>query len=49
MSHQLSWSHYCELLPVNSIDKINYYIKIAEEQELSVRKLRKNNKNILSN
>ena len=40
VSAQLSWSHYCELLQVNSIDKINYYIKITEEQNLSVRKLR---------
>ena len=40
LSHQLSWSHYCELLPVNSIDKINYYIKITEEEKLSVRELR---------
>ena len=45
MSHQLSWSHYCELLPVNSIDKINYYIKITEEQNLSVRELRERIKN----
>ena len=45
MSHQLSWSHYCELLPVNSIDKINYYIKIIEEQNLSVRELRAKIKN----
>ena len=45
MSHQLSWSHYCELLPVNSIDKINYYIKITEEQNLSVRELRTKIKN----
>ncbi len=45
MSHQLSWSHYCELLPVNSIDKINYYIKITEEQNLSVRELRQRIKN----
>ena len=45
MSHQLSWSHYCELLPVNSIDKINYYIKITKEQNLSVRELRKRIKN----
>ena len=41
MSHQLSWSHYCELLPVNSIDKINYYIKIVEDENLTVRELRK--------
>ena len=45
MSHQLSWSHYCELLPVNSIDKINYYIKITEEQNLSVRELKTKIKN----
>ena len=40
VSAQLSWSYYCELLPINSIDKINYYIKITEEQNLSVRELR---------
>ena len=45
MSHQLSWSHYCELLPVNSIDKINYYIKITKEQNLSIRELRAQIKN----
>ena len=45
MSHQLSWSHYCELLPVNSIDKINYYIKITKEQNLSIRELRTKIKN----
>ncbi len=45
MSHQLTWSHYSELLPVNNIDKINYYIKITEEQNLSVRKLRDKIKN----
>ena len=37
---QLSWTHYCILLPLNDINKINYYIKITEEQNLSVRKLR---------
>ena len=36
----LSYGHYVELLPINSIDKINYYIKIIEEQNLSVRELR---------
>ena len=45
VSAQLSWSHYCELLQVNSVDKINYYIKITEEQNLSVRELRKRIKN----
>ena len=38
--HQLSWSHYRELVPLNSIDKINYYIKISVIQNLSVRHLR---------
>ena len=28
------------MLPLNDINKINYYIKITEEQNLSVRKLR---------
>ena len=39
MSDKLSYSHYCELIWFD-IDKINYYIKIAEEQNLSVRELR---------
>lgn len=30
MGHQLSWSHYRELIPLKSIDKINYYIQICE-------------------
>ena len=49
MPHQLSWSHILSILPIDDVDKINYYIKIAEEQNLSIRELRKNNKNILSN
>ena len=40
MSHQLTWSHYSELLVINDINEINYYIKIIEEQNLSVRVLR---------
>ena len=40
LSAQLSWSHYCELLPINAIDKITYYLNICEEQNLSVRELR---------
>ena len=46
---QLSWSHYRTLLSLLDENMIEYYIKIIIEQELSVRKLRKNNKNILSN
>ena len=41
LSAQLSWSHYCELLSLESIDEINYYIKITESNNLSVRELRK--------
>ena len=44
MSDKLSYSHYCELIWFD-IDKINYYIKIAEEQKLSVRELRERTKN----
>lgn len=40
MSAQLTWSHYCELLSINSLTKINYYIMITNEQKLSVRQLR---------
>ena len=41
LSGKLTWSHYCELLSIDSIDKVNYYIKIVEEENLSVRELRK--------
>jgi len=40
VSPLLSYSHYVELLPYNDLDKIQYYIKIVEEQKLSVRQLR---------
>ena len=40
MSGQLTWSHYIELLKLVDKEKINYYIKITEEQNLSVRELR---------
>ena len=42
---QLSWSHYCELLPLKDINEINYYIKITIEQCLSKRQLREKIKN----
>ena len=45
LSTILTWSHYTELLPVNDINKINYYIKIIEQQNLSVRELRERIKN----
>ncbi len=37
---QLTWSHYVELLLIKDVNKINYYIKIYEEQTLSKRELR---------
>ena len=40
LSAKLSWSHYDEILRFDDINKINYYIKIIEEQSLSIRKLR---------
>ena len=40
VSQQLSYGHYIELLPFEDIDKVKYYIKIIEEQNLSIRKLR---------
>ena len=40
LSAQLSWSHYCELLSLDSIEQIMYYIKITEINNLSVRQLR---------
>ena len=41
LSHQLVWSHYVELLSLKDLNKINYYIKITEDWNLSVRELRK--------
>ena len=45
LADQLSWSHYCELLPLKDINEINYYIKITSEQFLSKRQLRERIKN----
>ena len=45
LSAQLSWSHYCELFSIESLEKINYYIMITEEQNLSVRQLKQKIKN----
>ena len=41
LSAKLSWSHYDEILRFDDINKIVFYIKISEQQSLSVRKLRK--------
>ena len=40
VSAQLSWSHYCELLSFEDINKINYYIELVKSNNLSVRQLR---------
>jgi len=40
LSTQLSWSHYVELLSLNNIDEINYYIDVCINNNLSVRELR---------
>lgn len=40
VSAQLSWSHYCELLSFENTDKINYYIELVKNNNLSVRQLR---------
>ena len=40
LSAKLSWSHYDEILRVDDINKIAFYIKISEQQNLSVRQLR---------
>ena len=38
--HQLTWSHYRELLTFDNVDEINYYIKQTKIYNLSVRELR---------
>ncbi len=40
LSAKLSWSHYDEILRFDDINKIVFYIKISEQQNLSVRQLR---------
>ena len=40
LSPNLSYSHYVELLPYDDLNKVRYYIKIIEEENLSVRQLR---------
>ena len=45
MSHQLTLSHYFELLSINDAYKVNYYIDISIKQNLSIRELRHRIKN----
>ena len=40
LSDKLSYSHYCELIWNDDFNKINYYINISINQNLSVRQLR---------
>ena len=40
LSPKLSYSHYVELLPYEDINKLKYYIRLIEKQNLSIRELR---------
>ena len=40
LSAQMTWSHYCEFVSFDDINKINYYINIVNNKNLSVRQLR---------
>jgi len=40
LAHQLTWSHYLELIPIKDINKICYYIDIIIRNNLSKRDLR---------
>ena len=33
--HQLSWSHYRELIPLKDVNKINYYIDLCEKYSIT--------------
>ena len=43
--HQLSWSNYVELIPIENIDAVKYYIQICVKELLSKRELRTRIKN----
>ena len=45
VTDELSYTHYCELIWFDDLNKIEYYIKISVEQNLSVRQLRQRIKN----
>ena len=45
VSAKLSWSHYDEILRFNDVNEIAFYIKISEQQNLSIRKLRERIRN----
>ncbi len=45
MSHQLSWSHYVEIIKIPEIQQINYYIIRILKNNLIIRQLREKLKN----
>ena len=45
MSAKLSWSHYDEILKLSNQNEIEYYIMIVENNNLTIRELRKRIKN----
>ena len=45
LRHQLSWTHYRELLTLDNVNELNYYVEITIEQNLSYRQLRERIKN----
>ena len=40
LRHQLSWTHYRELLTLDNVNELNYYVETTIEQNLSYRQLR---------
>ena len=46
MWHQLSWSHYREILPIKNINVVNYYLDKARRNNLSQRQLHELIKNM---
>ena len=44
-AQSLSWSHYVEILSLNDVNEINYYIDISINNNLGVRQLRERIKN----
>ena len=45
LSQHLTFGHYVELLPIEDINKVKYYIQIIERENLSIRQLRDRIKN----
>ncbi len=45
LAHQLSWSNYVEILPINDVNASKYYIDICVNQNLTKRQLREKIKN----